>query len=167
MNSFLSILKETADLPGKKNIRLHELEYLWETAKQFEINRIIESGTYYGLTAIRLNKLYPECSVYTFEIRKERWRKIPKEHLGKNIYFKHGELINSINLVTSDSLVVIDGPKRERAINLARKCAKIVPIVGIHDMLEYEYLLKKTFVDYRMCGVLAVVTLKKDVIFPC
>jgi hypothetical protein len=151
---FDDILGEYADKPDDKSIMLYELEAFWEFSKDFIINRIVESGTYKGLTAKRLSLLYPDCKIYSFEKRLERFVDIPEENCSDNIIYKYGLLNRKI--LTSETAVIIDGPKRIEAVKLAYKCRKTVPFVAIHDMLEYENVLRSKFGRVYYRGQLAI-----------
>jgi hypothetical protein len=140
--------------PDDKSVMLHELRAFWEFSKPFVLDRIVESGTYKGLTAKRLSLLYPNCKIYSFEKRRERYNAIPSAHYADNIRFKHGIL--RLKYITPTTAVLIDGPKRLEAISLARKCRKTAPFVAIHDMMDYYDLLKKNFDEVQMTGDLAI-----------
>jgi hypothetical protein len=79
---------------------------------------------------------------------------ISKKNCAENIRFKLGNL--KFKYLTPNTAVIIDGPKRLKAIKLAKKCRKIVPFVAIHDMNEYRNVLKTTFEKVEFCGVLAI-----------
>lgn len=154
MSEFLELLGDFANVPDDKSIMLDELEFFWYFSKSYRLDRIIESGTYKGLTAKRLSLLYPKCQIISFEKRKERFLKIPKEHHSPNIEYKHGELDRT--LLTNSTAVIIDGPKRMGAFILAYKCKKIVPFVAIHDMFEYRNILCTLFETVVFKGDLAI-----------
>lgn len=143
LRSFEQRLGSMCHVPDDKSILLHELWAFWDFSQQFVLNRIVESGTYKGLTAKRLSLLYPHCKIYSFEKRKERFFAIPKEHRAKNLQYRHGQI--SMKYLTPKTALLIDGPKRMAAIELAQKARKIVPFVGIHDMGDYMDVLETRF----------------------
>jgi len=154
MNNLNCLTDNCINCPHDKSIAPYELEAFCNFMKQFEINRIVESGTYKGVTAKRLSLIYPNYKIYSFEIRIKRYLAISKKNCAENIRFKLGNL--KFKYLTSNTAVIIDGPKRLKAIKLAKKCRKIVPFVAIHDMNEYRNVLKTTFEKVEFCGVLAI-----------
>lgn len=154
LRSFEQRLGSMYHVPDDKSILLHELCAFWNFSQQFALNRIVESGTYKGLTAKRLSLLYPHCKIYSFEKRKERFLAIPKQHLADNLQYRHGQL--SMKYLTSKTALLIDGPKRMAAIELAQKARKIVPFVGIHDMGDYLDILKTRFKYAKQVSKLAL-----------
>lgn len=149
-NFFKKALGEYYNIPDDKSIDLKELEFFCTFTKG--INRIVESGTYRGVTAKRLSLIFPK--VYSYEKRKKRYKNIPLENRGKNIKYIYGEL--NKKYLTSTTALIIDGPKRLKAIKLARKMRKRVAFVAIHDMKEYKSKLKKIFKTVKFKGVLAI-----------
>ena len=126
----------------RKSIYHSELFLFWKLAKELGVNRIVESGTYYGFTANRLEKLFPECRIITYEYRQKRWE-IAKKKCHKRIEVVQGKLDN--NILTPNTAVIIDGPKWMAAIELAEEIVDSVALVGIHDMRNYIHVLKERF----------------------
>jgi len=122
-----------------------ELCWFFNYAREYEskIDFVLESGAYQGLTAKKLSLLFPKTKVMTFEMRKNRYKRFRDMFSG--FEFVYGML--DVKLIKpGKTFVLIDGPKREGAIKLAKKCLKAGALfVGIHDMAEYLDLCKKTF----------------------
>jgi len=108
--------------------------------------KIVESGTYLGYTAIRLAKVFPEIEIVTFEKDTERYRYAQGRCSPyPNITCLNAELTKHMDVITEKTAVLIDGPKGEAAIKLARKCRKKCTVVAIHDMRDYLDVLKRKF----------------------
>jgi len=136
----------------RKGIYHSELFLFWKLAKKLGVNRIVESGTYYGFTANRLAKLFPECRIITYEFRKKRW-KIAWDSCrkcNKEIEVMLGKLDPKV--LTKKTAVIIDGPKWEAAITLATEIVDKVAMVGIHDMENYIDVLKERFDEVTHSG---------------
>jgi len=126
-------------------ISLKELKWFHSHAKGLKINRLIESGTYVGTSAIRLSRLF-KCKVVTYEKRKRRYLKACKNcKKHPEIKCVNGELPFKTNDYDENTVVLIDGPKREKAIYLAFKLYRKVAFVGIHDMMEYKEEVDRKF----------------------
>jgi len=139
-------------LDKKHSITIPELKWFKTYSKKFKINRIIESGTYHGTSAIRLSRLFPKCKIITFEKIKRNYKRglaNCKKH--KNITCVFGELDFINNDYDKKTAVLIDGPKRIRAIHLAFKLYKKVAFVGIHDMVEYVEEVERKFDNVEWC----------------
>ena len=126
----------------RKGIYHSELFLFWKLAKELNVNQIVESGTYYGFTANRLEKLFPDCDIVTYELVPKRWE-IAKKKCNKRISVINGRLDQSI--LTSSTAVIIDGPKWMAAIELAEQIVDKVAFVAIHDMYKYVKELKQRF----------------------
>ena len=126
----------------RKGIYHSELYLFWTLAKNMDIDTIVESGTYFGFTANRLAKLFPECRIVTYELSKERW-KTAKKNCDKRIEVIHGRLDQSI--LTKKTAIIIDGPKWMGAIELAEEIVDKVAFVAIHDMYKYVKELGNRF----------------------
>lgn len=149
-NFFKKALGEYYNMPGEKAILLKELEFFCTFAKG--IDRIVESGTYRGVTAKRLSLIFPK--VYSYEKRKKRYKNIPLENKGENIKYIYGEL--NKRYLTPTTALIIDGPKQLNAVRLAKKMRKYVAFIAIHDMLAYKKQLKKIFKTVKFKGCLAI-----------
>jgi len=136
--------KELVDIRKyeRKGIYHSELYMFWKLAKSLKVDRIVESGTYHGLTANRLEALFPECDIITFEYREDRW-KVAKERCNPRIDVRLGKLDQSV--LTPTTAVIIDGPKWMAAIELAQEIVGKVTLVAIHDMYSYIKVLKDRF----------------------
>lgn len=153
---FEKLLGDMVEVPDDKSVMLSELFFLYHFCKSYDIRRVVESGTYKGLTAKRLSLLFPDARVFSFEKRKPRWKAIPEKHRDPRISYILGTLDEKC--LTKHTLLLIDGPKRNGAINLAVKMRSKVSVIAIHDMREYEHKLKKRFKNVLLCGDLAICT---------
>jgi len=127
---------------GNHSIYSSEMFHFWRAAYPNHPERIVESGTYLGSSAKRLRRLFPEAEIITFELSKGHFKRAEKVD---GVDYRHGELKDNLKLITENTVVLIDGPKRKLATRLARQCLrKGAILVGMHDMYEYvDYLHKK------------------------
>jgi tRNA A58 N-methylase Trm61 len=126
----------------RKGIYHSELYMFWQLVRTLKVDRIVESGTYHGLTANRLEALFPECEIITFEYREDRWN-VAKKRCNPRIDVRLGKLDKSV--LTPTTAVIIDGPKWMTAIELASEIIDSVALCCIHDMYSYLNELEKRF----------------------
>ena len=143
--------KELVDIKKhkRKAIFHSELFFFWNIAKELGVKRIVESGTYHGVTANRLEKLFSECDIWTYEYKDKNFQKAVKKcHPRVNVVF--GSMDKS--KLNKNTAVIIDGPKGEKAIELAEEIVGKVALVAIHDMDRYIPVLVERFVDVVHSG---------------
>ena len=120
---------------GNHSIYASEMYHFWKYAQDFDVRRIVESGTYHGSSIARLRMLFPKAELITFEFRKGHFNRIKRVD---GVDYRLGELKNHLKLITPHTAVLIDGPKRKNAVRLARQCLnKGALFVGIHDMYDH------------------------------
>ena len=119
-----------------------ELFFFWRFAKKYNVERIVESGTYHGSSIARLRKLFPDAELITFELRKGHYKRIQRV---ENVDYRLGELKNNLKLIKDNTVVLIDGPKRKNAVRLAGLCLRHGALfVAMHDMYDQmDYLNRK------------------------
>jgi len=122
-----------------------ELYFFWKFAQGHPLSTIVESGTYYGFTTRRLRLLFPDCHIRTYEKDKEHLKEaLLREAIrDSSVNYIHGKLNH--NLLNKSMAVIIDGPKKERAVDLAYQICDDVAFVAIHDMRKYLNLLRQNF----------------------
>lgn len=131
-----------------KSIRPSELYCFWMYSKKYKINKVIESGTHYGRTAIRLSLLFPECEIITYESRKDRYKigsKNCKKY--KNIKSVFGKFKPRKHKTDKNTAVIIDGPHGGNAIGMALELLNKCAFVAIHDMHDYVETLEFVYGD--------------------
>jgi len=137
---FSQIIRNTKfEIRGMLN---SELLLVFSLASYLNINQIIESGRARGYSTKILARSFLGSEKYIQSIDYDRFGKDVKfseKNLKKyrNIKLFYGDSIQLIpKLIKEDCIVIIDGPKGERAIQLALKILKDkrVKIVFIHDL---------------------------------
>jgi len=146
-----------------KGIFHSELYLFWTLAKSLKVNRIVESGTFHGFTANRLARLFPECEIYTYEYKKDRYDKALR-NCNSRVKVFHGELDQSV--LTSKTALLIDGPKDMRAIRLTEDVIDKVAMVGLHDMDIHIDALTERFGEVVHSGVPEKAAKKLDKFIP-
>lgn len=132
----------------RKAIYHSELYLFWKLARKMGIKRIVESGTYYGFTANRLARLFPDCEIISYEYREKRYRIALTRCKGYRAVY--GNLDES--MLTPDTALLIDGPKWMTAINLAHRLADKTKLLAIHDMEKFIPVLKSKFEHVKHSG---------------
>jgi len=146
------------DCPGSKSVTIRELRAFCRYIDSYGIDRIVESGTFRGVTAVRLSVLYPSKEIITFEKSRRVFEAIPDVYLKENVDFRRGKLKDNLDLVTNTTAVLIDGPKKEGAIKLAKKCLKRCRLIAIHDMDQYKERFFGEFKGSALVDKLGIIT---------
>lgn len=150
MQEYIKALGDLINQYEERSIYHSELYLFWKWCKQYKIDHIIESGTYKGFSTLRLEKLFPECLIETFERDRGFWEEANKRLIAADCYC--GDIRDMHLELTPTTAVLIDGPKKERAIGFAKKIVNKVAFVAMHDMKKYLKRLKKEFKKFEHSG---------------
>lgn len=147
MQEYIKALGDLINQYEERSIYHSELYLFWKWCKQYKIDHIIESGTYKGFSTKRLIKLFPDVKIETYERDRGYYEALdlPIPYYNADIREAHLEL-------TPTTAVLIDGPKKERAIGFAKKIVNKVAFVAMHDMKKYLKRLKKEFKKFEHSG---------------
>ena len=150
IEEYKKLLGNTLKTRDDHSIYHSEMYLFWKFAQDYDVRKILESGTYMGSSAKRLKKLFPKCEIITYESDPGHYKRIKKV---KGIKYVFGELKNSLGKIDKHTAILIDGPKRKTATRLARQCLrKGALFVGMHDMYEYIDYLRTKFKTVEHSG---------------
>ena len=139
INSYRKALGDLIEGYEASSIYHSELYSFWEMCKKHNINHIVESGTHYGFSTLRLQKLFPDIRIETYE-KDRTFYEAARKRLKVECYCE--DIRDVVLDLTPRTAVLIDGPKKERAIKLAETMVDSVAFVAMHDMKKYLKKLK-------------------------
>jgi len=132
-------------------------------SKFFEVDLILESGVYNGLSTTIWSKFFRNIPIIAID-KNLREDAIQRFKLVGNVQLKEGDSENLLPILIKENsekriAIFIDGPKKLSAIILASKCLEFenVVLVGIHDLCKKsnglisktrEFLDKSKLIDF-------------------
>jgi len=143
IKEYKELLGDYIDIRDYHSIYHSEMYLFWKYAQDYDVKRILESGTYMGSSTARLRKVFPDAEIITYESDPNHYKRCKKVKGVKHVF---GELRYHLKKINKNTIVLIDGPKRKVATRLARQVLiKGALFVGIHDMHEYIDYIKTKF----------------------
>ncbi|MCP4651123.1 MAG: hypothetical protein GY853_13740 [PVC group bacterium] len=139
IKKYKKLLGDYIEIRDDHSIYNSEMYLFWKFAQDYDVKRVLESGTYMGSSIARLKRLFPDAEMITYESDPAHYKRCKKI---KGVKYVFGELKNNLKKINKNTALLIDGPKRKLASRLARQALKKGALfVGMHDMYEYiDYL---------------------------